>query len=77
MKSARTFLRNFVVLRSHCEERLRSKIEANKVVVTFEVNERRSNLPSLSHISRGFLTLTKPTFLQTQSKEIASGMQQH
>jgi hypothetical protein len=53
----------------------RSEPIRDEVVESFEINSRRSNLPSLIN-PREVLNGYEITSFQTQSKEIASGMQQ-
>jgi hypothetical protein len=60
----------------HCEERF-NVIETTKSVEdVFVMNERRGNLPSLIFWREFFMACSKITFLQSQSREIASRVQQ-
>jgi hypothetical protein len=51
------------------------KCVSTKSFILFEVNERRGNLPSLTSPEEVF-NGCKTTRLRTQSREIASGIQQ-
>jgi hypothetical protein len=65
----------FTLLR-HCEERVSGEFSVYEVGLTFEIDKRRGNLPSLNNNKELFLSDEKTTSPRTQSREIASWMQQ-
>jgi hypothetical protein len=65
----------FTLLR-HCEERHWSEFSFDEVKVSFAGSKQRSNLPSLTGSRELFSSAIKTTSLQSQSREIASWIQQ-
>jgi hypothetical protein len=64
------------ILPRHCEERLEGLRKAKQVKVSPTGNKRRGNLPSQINWQKVLKTFRKTTLQQTQSREIASRMQQ-